>query len=631
MATSQATILIDGKALDPYSVLLEQRFDSHHRFTIAISSEKVEGNYSTSIDNSISNIGAEVEIQIERPGGPGLVFKGIVTSIHIDRSYTADSLIIFEGISPTYLAEDGRGMRSFEEMKLSDLAETILGDYPSNLFNPDVNPQYGEVIPYVVQYRETNYEFLQRMAALYGEWFFYDGQAIIFGKLPSPDTVELTLGDNLSAFNYGVNILPTKFKYQSYNYAENRTVETSTAGFKPGWMDNYAQKGYDAAEQIFPGEPLDKVYHEAQDDAVLKHLAEAKKSSMLSDSSFFRGESQHPGISVGGRIGVHALNRIGAASQKSFVGRYRVISVTHHLDPNKDYHNSFEAIPLSVTAPPVIPQIPRPAAETQVAVVVENDDPDKMGRIRVRFKWQVDGEMTPWIRIMTNHAFGDRGIYFVPEIDDEVLIGFEQGNPDRPYMKGAHYHGNAAPEWADPDNNLKAIKTRSGHTILLDDTDGSEKITILDKSNNTIVLNTKDKSISISAPDSITLSSTDITLKASDTIKLIANDSNSLEINKKGEAKLTTTKTVDVSSTNKTVISSKAIEIKGSQTVLVDGKQKVDVKSTTAVEVNGTAKVDVKAVQTSVEGSAKAELKGAMVDVNGSGPVNVKGMPVKMN
>lgn len=515
MATSRTKILIDGNEFDPYQVTLEQRFDTHHHFSIAISAEKIEGEYSSSIDNSIAFVGKEAEIQIDRGGDPGLNFKGIITSIHIDRTFTADSLIVIEGISPTYLSEDGKGTRSFAEMNLGDIANEVLGVYPGNLFNMQVSPQYGEVIPYVVQHRETNFEFLQRMAALYGEWFFYDGQSVIFGQLPSPDTIDLTLGDDLSAFNYGINILPTKFKYQSYNYAENRTVETSTDSFKPGWLDNYAKKGYDAAETIFPSEQLDAVYHEAQDDAVLKHLAEAKKSSMLSDSSFFRGESQHPGVAVGGRIGVHAINKIASVNQTSFIGRYRIISVTHHLDPNKDYHNSFEAIPLSVTAPPVIHHIARPKAETQVATVIDNNDPEKLGRIRVQFKWQSGDEVTPWIRIMTNHAFGDRGMYFVPEIDDEVLIGFEQGNPDRPYMKGAHYHGSATPEWADPENNLKAIKTRSGHTILLDDTDGEESITIHDKSGNKFFMDTKQKSITITAPETMTLNCKNMNINVS--------------------------------------------------------------------------------------------------------------------
>lgn len=526
MATSSAKILIDGSELDPYNVILEQRFDSHHHFSIAISSEKVEGDYSSSIDNSLAYIGSQAEIQIERGGEPGLNFKGIITSVHIDRTYTADSLIVFEGVSPTYLSEDGKGTRSFAEMDLGAIADEVLGAYPGNLFNPQVSPQYGGTIPYVVQYRETNFEFLQRMAALYGEWFFYDGQSVVFGQLPSPDTIDLTLGDDLSSFNLGVNIKPTTFKYQSYNYAENRTVETSTKGFQPGWLDNYAKKGLEVADSLFPSEPLDKVYHEAQDDAVLKHLAEANKSSMLSDSSFFRGESQHPGLTVGSRIGAHAINKIGKSNTKSFIGRYRVIAVTHRLDPNKDYHNSFEAIPLSVTAPPVNHHVSRPMAEDQVAEVTDNNDPDQLGRVRVKHKWQSDGE-TPWIRIMTNHAFGDRGMYFVPEIGDEVLVGFEQANPDRPYMKGAHYHGSAKPEWADPDNNLKAIKTRSGHTILLDDKDGEESITILDKSGNTFFMDTKEKSITISAPETMTLNCKNMNINVEEdmTVKVGGNKS----------------------------------------------------------------------------------------------------------
>ena len=515
MATAKANILIDGKRLDPYTVFLEQRFDTHHRFSIAVSSEKTEGDYSFSIDNSIAAIGKEVEINIERGSDPGLSFKGIITSIHIDRTYTADSLIVYEGVSPTYLAEDCQGMKSFEEMSLADIANQLLSNYS---LTPQVSPQYGGTIPYVVQYRETNYQFLQRLAALYGEWFYYDGKSVIFGQLPSPETLQLTLGDDLSSFNYGVSVLPTQFKYQSYNYPGNNTVETSTKGFQPGWLDNYGKQGLAAADSIFPSEPLDAVYYEAPENGILKHLAETRKSSQLSDASFFRGESQHPGITVGSRIETHVINKIGRANTQSFMGRFRVISVTHSLNPNKDYHNSFEAIPLSVASPPVNRHVKRPLAEAQVAVVTENNDPDQLGRIRAKFNWQE--EQTPWMRIVTNHASGDRGVYFVPEIGDEILVGFEQANPDRPYMKGAYYHGNTKPEWSDPDNNLKAIKTRSGHTILLDDKEGEESITILDKSGNTYFMDTKEKSITITAPETMTLNCKNMNINVDQNMKL---------------------------------------------------------------------------------------------------------------
>ncbi|MCB0855771.1 MAG: hypothetical protein KDD63_26300, partial [Bacteroidetes bacterium] len=231
-------------------------------------------------------------------------------------------------------------------------------------------------------------------------------------------------------------------------------------------------------------------------------LAESKRGTLLSDTAFFNGKSVHPGLAVGARITAHAIK--GGSSQKAFIGKFRVIEVRHIIESNNDYSNEFKAIPLIVNVPPVNPTIRRPWADAQLGVVTENNDPEKQGRVRVQLKWQKEGT-TPWMHYATNHAFSDRGVYFVPEIGDEVIVGFVHGNPEQPYMIGANYHGGAKPEWADPDNNYKAIKTRSGHTILLDDKDGNESITILDKSGNKIYLDTKASSITITAPETMTL------------------------------------------------------------------------------------------------------------------------------
>ncbi len=521
MATAKSNIVLGGKKIDPYHVSIQQKSDWHHSFEIAVSSEKIEGKNSLSIDKSITYVGQPAEISIQSAGNE-LRFKGVITTVHLDRTYTGDSLVVFSGYSPTYLLEDGIGTKSYEEKNIADIVNEIFAAYPSNLLNPVVAPQYSTPIPYIVRYKETNYQFLSRIAATYGEWFYYDGQSVIFGALPNAANIDLTLGKDLDSFDYGVNLRPSNFKYQFYKYEENRTLENTTTGFKPSWLDNYGKKAHDAAASIFPSEPINPVWHDAKEDALIKHLAEAKKSSLLSDTTFFRGQSQNPGIMVGGRIGANAINKVGTKNVPTFIGRFRVTSVTHQLNANKDYTNQFTAIPVAVTSPPMNGNVYKPEAESQVAVVKENNDPDKLGRIRVQFKWQTGEEMTPWIRQSTNHASGDRGIYFVPEIGDEVYTDFEQGNPDRPYMTGAKYHSNTRPEFFDPDNNFKSIKTRSGHTILLNDESGAETITIKDKNGNQILIDTEGNNMTITALETMTLNAKNVTINADEDLKLNA-------------------------------------------------------------------------------------------------------------
>lgn len=505
MATAKANITIGGKKIDPYNVSVQQRCDRHHQFEIAVAVEKVEGANSLTIDNSINYIGQATEINIQCAEG-NFKFKGLITSVHIERTYTGDSLIIFAGYSPTYLLEDSVGTQSYEEKDLAAITNEILGTYPANLLNPNVSPQYSTPIPYVVRYKETNYQFLSRLAAVYGEWFYYDGESLVFGKLPNPASVTVTMGKDLESFDYGVQVRPSKFEYQSYNYEENRMVTNASTGFKPGWLDNYGKKALDTADSIFPNVPTNPIAHDTREDALMKHLVETRKSSILSDTTFFKGQSSHAGIAVGGRVRAKAINKVGGQNVPGIIGNFRITAVTHRLDANKNYRNNFEAIPLTVSAPPVDRSVFKPEAESQVAVVKDNNDPEALGRVRVQLKWQKGNEMTPWIRQTTNYASSDRGVYFVPEIGDEVYVDFEQGNPDRPYMTGAYHHGKTKPEYFDADNNFKSIKTRSGHTILFSDEAGGESITITDKNGNEIVIDTVENTMNVTALETINFS-----------------------------------------------------------------------------------------------------------------------------
>jgi uncharacterized protein involved in type VI secretion and phage assembly len=145
-----------------------------------------------------------------------------------------------------------------------------------------------------------------------------------------------------------------------------------------------------------------------------------------------------------------------------------------------------------------------------IAEVTNNQDEAKLGRVKVKFPWLSDTDESFWARILTPMAGGDRGVYFLPEVGDEVLVAFEHGNIEFPYILGALWNGKDKPPDTNDDgkNNKRMIKSRSGHTITLDDTDGEEKIEIVDKSKkNTVVVNTKENTITISADADITIQS----------------------------------------------------------------------------------------------------------------------------
>jgi uncharacterized protein involved in type VI secretion and phage assembly len=147
-----------------------------------------------------------------------------------------------------------------------------------------------------------------------------------------------------------------------------------------------------------------------------------------------------------------------------------------------------------------------------VGLVTNNTDPDGMGRVKVKFPWLDDSEESWWARPATPMAGASRGMFFLPEVNDEVLVTFEHGDITRPFILGALWNGQDSPPKTNTEVvgsskvNLRILKTRAGHTISLDDTEGSEKITISDKTdNNKIEITSSDNGIAISADGDIKL------------------------------------------------------------------------------------------------------------------------------
>jgi len=175
-----------------------------------------------------------------------------------------------------------------------------------------------------------------------------------------------------------------------------------------------------------------------------------------------------------------------------------------------------------------------------VGVVTNNQDPDKLGRVKVRFPWLSQDDESYWARIAVLMAGNDRGTWFLPEVDDEVLVAFEHGDVRMPYVLGALWNGVDTPprDNSDGKNNERVIRSRSGHelvfnddsdggkeqvsittkaghTVVLDDTSGQENITIKDKTgSNSVVIDSVQNAITISAQMKISLKAQTIEIEA---------------------------------------------------------------------------------------------------------------------
>ena len=213
-----------------------------------------------------------------------------------------------------------------------------------------------------------------------------------------------------------------------------------------------------------------------------------------------------------------------------------------------------------------------------LAIVTDNKDDGQPFRVKVKFPWLPGDEKTYWARIAVPMAGPDRGTYFLPEVDDQVLVVFEHGDVERPIVIGSLWNEKQLPPEtnANGKNEIKVIKSKSGHRIIFDDTDGAEKVTVVDSTKkNKVVLDTKEKTVSIE-------SSKDITIKASSG-DVIIHGKNVKMTSKTGGIKAEATGVM-------TVATSGAINMKADATMTIGSKVTMQMAGASAKGGKGGAK-----------------------------------------
>ncbi|WP_227626056.1 phage baseplate assembly protein V, partial [Geofilum rubicundum] len=312
--------------------------------------------------------------------------------------------------------------------------------------------------------------------------------------------------------------------------------------------------------------------------------------------SVFEGQSNTCGI----RLGEMVSTRLPESLQQDVgpdLGRYRVLEITHTVDDKGLYANTFKGVAGATETLPLPENVTPPTAFPELATVIDNADPENLGRVRVRFLWQNSDQNSNWIRVQTPDAGTsgviekNRGLFFIPEIDDQVMVAFEQGDPARPYVAGSLFHQGNSGGMA-PDNNLKSITTRSGHTIEFDDTDGAEKINIRDNGGSVITFDTKEKSLLIQSVENIDISAKNIRLSAQEKVSIGAQQN--VEI--AAEADVNTL-------------------AKGNVTTQSDGDTTLAAKG--ALTAEATADATIKGQNVTIEGKVAADLIGMQTSVQG--------------
>lgn len=125
-----------------------------------------------------------------------------------------------------------------------------------------------------------------------------------------------------------------------------------------------------------------------------------------------------------------------------------------------------------------------------LGIVTNNQDELRLGRVKIKFPWSGEGDETQWARVVTFMAGKEMGAFFLPEVGDEVIVAFDHGDMNHPYVLGALWNGKSKPPSTNDDgqNNIRMLKSRSGHVITFNDGEGAEKVEVRTKSGHTILL-----------------------------------------------------------------------------------------------------------------------------------------------
>jgi len=364
------------------------------------------------------------------------------------------------------LLDQGKACHSYENKTLKEIITLVSKGYDNSAqVDSSAGVNTTRALPYTVQYNESDYDFICRLANLYGEYFYYDGSKLIFGN-KLQETIDLGENLNLIDEDFTLEMKPQDFEY--INYAIDRAevyrkdAESACCEYKNNPIQTDAKN---ASKKLFKKIP--QKYHSAtsleQSDIDLEEVVRQERD-LRELSLKVTGRSRDPHLRMNTFT---CLTDINARAMET----YRVIKISHYHS-GMNYENSFEAIPMMRT-PADYNAEAFPRAEQQPAIVKDNNDPQGMGRVRVQFFWQKGDELSPWIRMIQPYAGSGKGFYFIPEVGEEVMVDFENGNAERPFVLGAHYNG-AAKSGYKP--TTKAIHTQSGTKILLNDAEGSVRI-----------------------------------------------------------------------------------------------------------------------------------------------------------
>ena len=494
-------VSIGGKPLFSFkSLRLHQPINDHHRFELALDFEVA----AKALEDGTEWLGKRIQIKRREAKSP--LFVGVVTKVNACRENLDGGEVRVSGYSTTYLLENGESCHSWLGRTLGEIVRELCAKAG---VQAQVEPEHDKSVGYVCQYRESDFTFIRRLAKKYQEWLYYDGAKLVFGMPRKPKAVKLEFDTTLTSFETGVQTLARPARVFSYLSKHDHSMAENTPN-KPSGLDRPGSKAFQASMEMFKEPALQYAQSRVHYMQEMEMYVRKKQEAEAAESHYVAGTSGEAELTVGSVVRITSPfgERMGSLAKAS-LGEYLIVDIEHSVGEGNYYANRFRAVSSGVRSLP-LPDVDLAVAETQMARVTGNADPEGKGRVQVRMNWQAGNMHTDWIRVMTPDGGGcrdgvetNRGFVFIPEVGDHVQVGFRHGDPNRPYVMGSLFNGRTG-KGGFAENHLKSIRTRSGHAIELDDAPESLGITIKDNKGNSVHIDSAEDSIVVNAERDIT-------------------------------------------------------------------------------------------------------------------------------
>jgi uncharacterized protein involved in type VI secretion and phage assembly len=484
---------------------------------------RFEDAYFKLFDKAQFTVGDQVEIAMRADGDPVQITAGEVTALSVEQGAAGRHELVLNGFDLAHRLTHVPKRRSFQRMSDADIARRIAGEYS---LEPDVDGGSG-VLDHVLQSNETDLAFLTRMAVRIGFDCWVTSKTLHFKRKPQGEGQAPTLrwGENLQRFSVRFSAIERcdEVVTRGWNPLDKRSVtgharegDTGTDAPAAAELANAARTAFGTVQRYATAFP---VTDQAEADAFAKSLMLRASG----DEVYLRGEAEgNPLIGAGAPV---RIERIGSRLS----GSYRITSVTHIYGSHRPYVTRFvcggkESRSLTdlMGSHTAARGVSRGLPGLVVGQVTNNDDPEKLCRVKVKFPALTEDDESTWARLASPGGGSARGIQWVPEIGDEVLVGFEMDDTNRPIVVGGLWsRSDKPPESALVDGGQvkgRVLASRKNSRVLLtDDPKTSVEVSLGDAA---CRLHLEKSSSSLEGEDKLVVSARQIEIKATDSVTI---------------------------------------------------------------------------------------------------------------